>query len=221
MTLTIGVITKEGIVLASDSQATAGFTSNDTVKKVFKLENHYAIGIAGDGSLAMHLINLIQSELDYTKGVNNLAEQFRSSLKKKYDDYFAHQKLEKRARLVILLGGYSKNNIPKIIFLNSEDNFVPRESTTGFECIGIPVIATYLFNRYYQKDISFKGAMLLSTFCIKETSSQDYSVGGATQIAKFSNKDSYSEISKEEIANLEKICEEFRPVLKGKFYPEE
>lgn len=221
MTLTIGIIAKEGVVFASDSQATTNFTSNDTVKKIFKLDNHFAIGIAGDGSLAMHLFNLIQPELKFSDGINVLAEQIRELLKKKYDDYFSHQKLEDRAKLLILLGGHTKNNIPKIISLNSDDNFVPRESTTGFECIGVPVIATYLLNRYYQNDISINGAMLLSAYCIKETSSQDYSVGGSTQLSNFSNIEKYKEMSKDEITNIEKICEEFRPVLKGKFYPEE
>ena len=221
MTLTICLIAKDGIVLASDSRATSILTSNDTVKKIFKLHSHFAVGIAGDGSLAMHLFNLIQPKLEFDKGINVLAEQFRDLLKEKYDNYFSHQEFEKRPCLTILLGGYTLDNIPKIVILDNKDNFVPRESTTGFECIGIPIIATYLLNRYYENEITTNGAALLSTYCIKETSSQDYRVGGSSQISMFSNIDNYKEFTKEEISSIEKMCDEFKPILKGKFYPEE
>ncbi len=222
MTLTICILAKNGIVLASDSRATSMLTANDTVKKIFKLHNHFAVGIAGDGPLAMHLFNLIIPKLHFDKGINELAEQFRDLLKEKYDNYFSRQQnLEERPGLAILLGGYTIDNKAKIIKLDSGDNFVPRESPTGFECIGIPIIATYLLNRYYEDGISLNGANSLATFSIKETSSQDFRVGGATQISNFSNTESYRELSKEEINNIEKICDELKPVLKGKFYPEE
>jgi 20S proteasome alpha/beta subunit len=221
MTLTICIIAKDGIILTSDSRATSLLTANDTVKKIFKLQEHFAVGIAGDGSLAMHLFNLIQPKLKFNNGINILAEQFRDLLKEKYDNYFPNIDLDKRPNLSILLGGYTVDNKPKIILLNSEDNFVPRESTTGFECIGIPIIATYLLNRYYEHEITSNGAILLSTYCIKETSSQDYHVGGSIQVSKFSNIEDYKELTKEEISTFEKTCEEFKPILKGKFYPEE
>ena len=221
MTLTICIKSRDGIILASDSRASSYFTSNDTVVKIFKLDDHNAVGIAGDGELAMHFFDLISSELNFGAGICKLAEQLRQAGKTKFDDFFSHQTPKDRADLSILLGGYTKDNKPEIYRLNSGDNFVPRKSTTGFDCIGIPIIAQYLLNRLYEPGISTTNAEELAAFCIKETSSQDKRVGGPIQIATFSNTKSYSTLSKEEIDLISYKCDQIRVVQKGYFYPED
>lgn len=221
MTLTICVIAKDGIVLASDSRASAFLTSNDTVKKLFKLDDHNAVGIAGDGPLAMHFFDTIASDLNFRNGVSALAEQMRSLGKARFDEFFSHQAPKDRPSLSIILAGYMPNGKPEIYTMNSNDNFVPRKSPTGFECIGIPIIANYLLNRLYEPEIATQHAAELATFCIKETSSQDNRVGGPTQISTFSNTKQYAELSREEIEKIEKKCDQFRLLQKGNFYPED
>jgi len=221
MTLTICIIAKDGIVLASDSKATAFLTSNETVKKIFKLDEHNAVGIAGDGPLAMFFFDIILPSLNFRTGIINLAEQLRCQGKGKFDEWFSHQDPDKRPNLTILLAGYTPDNKPVVYRLSSNDNFVPRKSTTGFDCIGIPVIADYLLNRLYEPEINMTHAAELATFCIKETSSQDNRVGGPTQIANFSNTKQYEELSKSDIDNIEKKCDQVRLLQKSYFYPEE
>jgi len=221
MTLTIYIIAKNGIILASDSRASSFLTSNDTVKKIFKLDNHNAVGIAGDGPLAMHFFDTISSELIFRNGVSALAEQMRSLGKARFDEFFSHQTPKDRPSLNITLAGYMLNGKPEIYTLNSNDNFVPRKSPTGFECIGIPIIANYLLNRLYEPEITTQHAAELAAFCIKETSSQDNRVGGPTQISSFSDTRQYAELSREEIEKIEKKCEQFRLLQKGNFYPED
>ena len=219
MTLTICIKAKDGVVLASDSRASSFLTSNDTVRKLFKLDEHTAIGIAGDGSLAMHLLDTIATDLNYRHGITKLAEELRSLCKKQFDEFFSHLVPEKRPELVILLVGYNEDK-PEIYRLESTDNFVPRKNPTGFDCIGIPIIADYLLNRIYEPDVTAEHAVEMAAFCIKETASQDRRVGGPLQIATFSNKKSYSELSREEINKISDKCEKFRLLHKGNFYPE-
>lgn len=221
MTLTICIIAKDGIVLASDSRASSFLTSNDTVKKIFRLDDNNAVGIAGDGPLAMHFFDTISSELIFRNGVSALAEQMRSLGKARFDEFFSHQTPKDRPSLSIILSGYMQGGKPEIYTLNSNDNFVPRKSPTGFECIGIPIIANYLLNRLYEPEITTQHAAELATFCIKETSSQDNRVGGPTQIATFSNTKQYAELSRDEIDKMEKKCDQFRLLQKGNFYPED
>ena len=221
MTLTICIIAKDGIVLASDSRASSFFTSNDTVKKIFKLDDHNAVGIAGDGPLAMHFFDTISSDLNFRNGISVLAEQMRSLGKARFDEFFSHQAPKDRPSLNIILAGYMPNGKPEIYTLNSNDNFVPRKSPIGFECVGIPIIANYLLNRLYEPEITIQHAAELATFCIKETSSQDNRVGGPTQIANFSDTKQYTELSREEVEKIEKKCDQFRLLQKGNFYPED
>jgi len=221
MTLTICIIAKDGIVLASDSRASSFLTSNDTVKKIFKLDDHNAVGIAGDGPLAIHFFDTISNELNFRNGIINLAEQLRALGKAKFNEFFSHLVPKDRPSLSILLAGYTPNTKPEIYELNSNDNFVPRKSPTGFNCIGIPIIANYLLNRLYDSEITSQHAAELATFCIKETSSQDNRVGGPTQIAIFSNSKQYAELSRDEIKKIEDKCDQFRLLQKGNFYPED
>lgn len=221
MTLTICIVAKDGIVFASDSRASSFLTSNDTVKKIFKLDEHSAVGIAGDGPLAMHFFDTISNELNFRNGVSVLVEQMRSLGKSKFNEFFSHQEPKDRPSLSIILAGYMLNNKPEIYTLNSNDNFVPRKSPVGFECIGIPIIANYLLNRLYEPEITTQHAAELAAFCIKETSSQDNRVGGPIQIASFSNVKQYSELFRDEIDTIEKRCDQFRLLQKGNFYPED
>ncbi len=221
MTLTICVVAKDGIIFASDSRASSFLTSNDTVKKIFGLDDHNAVGIAGDGPLAMYFFDVISKDLNFRNGILNLAEQMRSLGKQKFNEFFSHQDPKDRPSLTILLAGYTTNNKPEIYRLNSNDNFVPRKSPTGFDCIGIPIIANYLLNRLYEAEITTIHAAELAAFCIKETSSQDNRVGGPLQIAKFSISDKYTELPREEIEKIEKKCEQVRLLQKGYFYPED
>lgn len=145
----------------------------------------------------------------------------RASGKDKFNEFFSHQDPKDRPSLTVVLAGYTPGNKPEIYTLGSNDNFVPRKSPTGFECIGIPIIANYLLNRLYESDISTSHAAELATFCIKETGSQDYRVGGPTQIAIFSNTKQYAEMTREEIEKIERKCDQFRLLQKGNFYPED
>ena len=109
---------------------------------------------------------------------------------------------------------------PEVYRLESDDNFVPRKNPTGFECIGIPIIADYLLNRIYEPEVTTEHAVEMAAFCIKETASQDRRVGGPLQIATFSSKKSYAELSKEEIGKISEKCEQFRLTHKSQFFPE-
>lgn len=222
MTLTMCIIAKDGgIVLASDSRASSFLTSNDTVKKIFRLDDHNAVGIAGDGPLAMHFFDTVSGELNFRNGISALVEQLRELGKNKFNDFFSHQDPKDRPDLSIILAGYTLDKKPEIYVLNSKDNFVPRKSPTGFECVGIPIIANYLLNRLYEPEITTQSATELAAFCIKETASQDFRVGGPTQVATFSSKKKYAELSGEEIEKIENKCDQVRLLQKGYFYPEE
>ena len=63
-TTTLGIVCKDGIVLAADKRASAGYlvASNDE-KKIFKITDHMAITTAGMVSDAQLITKLIQAEL--------------------------------------------------------------------------------------------------------------------------------------------------------------
>lgn len=223
MTLVIGLKAKDGLILACDSKASSEITSNSTVQKVFKLGDHSAVGIAGDGPLAMYFLDQIQSGLNYGTGILDLAEQIRIKGKEKFNDFFEHLKTEDRPSLALLLAGYTNDSPPKpeLYILRSGDNFVPRKAVTGFECIGVPYIAEYLLNRLYDHEIKVDEAEELTALCIQETEDQDASVGSPIRIFTFSATKKFREVSQTDIKRLREKNEKFQIRQKSRFYPED
>lgn len=221
MTLTICITAKNGIVMASDSRASSEITANDTVKKIFRLDDHTVVGIAGDGPLAIFFFDSIQRELNFRNGIHDVAEHLRALGKKRFDEYFSHQEPKLRPPLSIILAGYNERNEPEIYQLSSNDNFVPRKSPTGFACIGIPFLADYILNRLYDREITTDNASNLAAFCIKESASQHAGIGGPLQVGIFSNTKPYFLLTQNEIQEMEKKCENMRLLQKNQFYPED
>lgn len=221
MTLVIALKAKDGIVLASDSRASSTITSNDTVQKIFKLGEHSAVGISGDGGLAMYFLDQIKGGLNHGTGISDLAEQIRIAGKRTFNDFFEHLKPEDRPSLSLLLIGYTLASKSEMYTLRSGDNFVPRKGVTGFECIGVPYIADYLLNRLYELDIRTDAGAEMCVLCIQETSSQDRSVGGPTHVATFSETKPFAELSSSEVEKLTKKAEQFQINQKNRFYPED
>jgi 20S proteasome alpha/beta subunit len=221
MTLVVGIIAKNGIVLASDSRATSQITSNDTVQKIVKLDNHNAVGISGDGTLGVHLLELISPDLTYEGGIVKLVEKIRELSKKQYDEYFTSQVPKERPALTFMIAGYTDKSDPRIYQLNSKDSFVPRPTSTGFNCIGVPYFADYLLNRFYQSEINMKQAQVLAAFCIMETESQSHDVGGEINVSSFSETEIFSELPPKEIKEILDKCGNFHILNKNIFYPED
>jgi 20S proteasome alpha/beta subunit len=222
MTLVVGVIAKDGFVLASDSRMTSAITSNDTVEKIVKLTDHIAIGLSGDGTLGIHLVKLISEELDFSLSIVKLVEMIRRLLKERFDDYYSNEpEPSKRQSLTLLIIGYDKNSDqPAVYELTSLDNFIPRPSSTGFNCIGIPYIAEYILNRFYEKEITTKQAEVLAAFCISETQSQSHEVGGDIKVASFTKNKAFAMLTAIDMAAIGEKCKTFHIGNKTKFYPE-
>jgi len=63
MTTTVGIRSRDGVVLAADKRASKGFfVGSKVVQKLFKLDDSTAVAIAGQMSDAEYLVNLAKAE---------------------------------------------------------------------------------------------------------------------------------------------------------------
>jgi proteasome beta subunit len=78
-TTTVGIVAKDGIVLAADMQATLGhLSSNKEMTKIYKINDHLAVTVAGSVGDALVLVRFlrVQSnlyELEHKKPMNTKA----------------------------------------------------------------------------------------------------------------------------------------------------
>lgn len=65
MTLTIGIVCKEGVVLAADKRGSLGhYVGSDKEDKIIKVANNIAITTAGSASHSQRVFKLIRAELE-------------------------------------------------------------------------------------------------------------------------------------------------------------
>ena len=65
-TTVLGLKYAEGIIMAGDRRATAGYTiADDTMRKVFAADDYSAIAIAGAAGMAIEMVKLFQLELEH------------------------------------------------------------------------------------------------------------------------------------------------------------
>ncbi|MEM5785218.1 MAG: proteasome subunit beta, partial [Candidatus Aenigmatarchaeota archaeon] len=67
-TTTVGIIYKDGVVIAAESKSTLGYMIDSKVaKKVFKLDDHIGITIAGSVGDAQSLIRILRAQFKLYK----------------------------------------------------------------------------------------------------------------------------------------------------------
>jgi len=65
-TTVLGLIYADGVLVAGDRRATAGYTiADETMRKVFPADDYSAIAIAGAAGMAVELVRLFQLELEH------------------------------------------------------------------------------------------------------------------------------------------------------------
>ena len=72
-TTTVGIVCNDGIVLATDTRATMGyFVAHKRAKKVFSIDNHLAMTIAGAVGDAQAMVNILKANAQLYKFENNI-----------------------------------------------------------------------------------------------------------------------------------------------------
>lgn len=136
MTLIIACKCKDGIVIASDSQATLGSSAGPIKKKkldkIFQISNGILLGGAGDILIIQKIrkqIDLIPQEikdsgkLDQIKDIlcNEIVHQLRKSMLNKFRDLYGEVRGEKETpNANFILAGYSATGVPTIYLITND-----------------------------------------------------------------------------------------------------
>ncbi|MHA1398371.1 MAG: hypothetical protein ACTSSF_11825 [Candidatus Heimdallarchaeaceae archaeon] len=232
MSLVLTLKGRDGIVIASDSRATIGdprglVTANDTVKKLFKVNDKVIMGVAGEANLGISIVHEILQDdkitqtTDLKSTMNAIRNKAFSLLKQWLDnpEVITPQGIIKRwPQILFLVAGYDENN-PNMYILNSHHFFAPELSTLNFAAIGVVPLAVYLLNRLHDPRAKVDSLKLLAAYCIMETASQDGKVGGPIQMLVLSpNK--VEEVPNEEIDALAQEASKHNEMLRKAFYEE-
>ena len=200
-TTTLGMVCKEGVVIATEQRATMGtLIAHKATKKLYKIDNHLALataGLVGDlQTLARYLsaeANLYRLKRDAKIPVKSAATLMANILnQRKFAPYYVQ----------LILGGYDDSG-GFVYSLDAAGGAIPDKYTSAGS--GSPYVFGVLEDTF-KDDLSTDEGIDLAIRAITAAMNRDSASGGMISVAVIT-KDGFKEISDEEInKRKEKLC---------------
>ncbi|MFB0543837.1 MAG: proteasome subunit beta [Candidatus Bathyarchaeia archaeon] len=206
-TTTLGVVCKDGIILASDTRATMGrFVAHKRAKKVFKIEDHLAMTIAGGVAVAQKIVDLFQANsllfsFNFSRSIPvPAAARMISNI------LFSYREAGAPLPLQLLIGGIDESG-PHLFSLDPFGSLTEeRMVSTGS---GSP-IAYGVLEDVYREDRSVEEMLPRVVRAVNSAMKRDAASGDSFDIALVT-KEGYRELSEEEKKALLKARREEVP----------
>jgi proteasome beta subunit len=199
-TTTLGMVCKEGVVIATEQRATMGtLIAHKTTKKLYKIDNHLALataGLVGDlQTLARYLnaeANLYRLKRDTKMPVNSAATLMANILnQRKFAPYYVQ----------LILGGYD-NTGGYIYALDAAGGAIPDKYTSAGS--GSPYVFGVLEDNY-KDNLTTDEGVNIAIRAITAAMNRDSASGGMINIAVIT-KDGFREVPEDEIKKrIEKL----------------
>jgi proteasome beta subunit len=192
-TTTVGMVCKDGVVVATETRATMGtLIAHKTTKKLYKIDEHIALataGLVGDLQvLARYLnaeANLYRLKREMKMPVKSAATLMSNILnQRKFYPYYVQ----------LILGGYDETG-GHVYSLDAAGGAIPDKYTASGS--GSPYVFGVLEDNY-KDGLSIEEGINLAIRSITAATSRDSASGGEINIAVI-NKDGFKELSTEEI----------------------
>jgi proteasome beta subunit len=200
-TTTLGMVCKDGVVIATETRATMGtLIAHKTTKKLYKIDEHIALataGLVGDLQvLARYLnaeANLYRLKRDIKMPVESAATLMSNILnQRKFYPYFVQ----------LILAGYDDTG-GHVYSLDAAGGAIPDKYTSAGS--GSPYVFGVLEDTY-KEDLVTNDGVDIAIRAITAATSRDSASGGKIDVAVIT-KDGFKEISEEEIKkHIEKLA---------------
>jgi len=192
-TTTLGMVCKEGVVIATEQRATMGtLIAHKATKKLYKIDEHLALataGLVGDLQvLARYLnaeANLYRLKRTVRMPVKSAATLMSNIMnQRKFAPYYVQ----------LILGGYDETG-GSVYSLDAAGGAIPDKYTAGGS--GSPYVFGVLEDNY-KDDMTADEGINLAVRAITAAKNRDSASGGMINVAVIT-KEGFKEVPKEEI----------------------
>jgi proteasome beta subunit len=195
-TTTIGVVCKDGVILASDSRVTMGYyVAHKAGKKVYKIDDHLGMTIAGTVADAQKVVDILTANAELYKINMNRPMPVSSAARLIANLLFSSRYIPLATQ--VLIGGVDDTG-PRIFNLDpfgslNEEKFV----STGS---GSPIAYGVLEDKY-KEDMSVKELIPIIVKAVNSAMKRDIASGDSYKVTVI-DKIGYRELSDEEKLKL-------------------
>jgi len=195
-TTTIGVVCKEGVILASDTRVTMGyFVAHKKGKKVYKIDDHLAMTISGVVADAQRTVDILKANSQLYKLNNGRPMPIRSAARLIANLLFSSRFAPMIAQ--VLVGGV--DDAGSHIF-----SLDPLGSLTEEKCVstgsGSPIAYGVLEDKY-KEDMTIENLLPIIVHAVNSAMKRDAASGDSFDVAVI-DKDGYRELGDEEKAKI-------------------
>jgi proteasome beta subunit len=192
-TTTLGIVCKDGVVIATETRATMGnLIAHKETKKLYKIDEHLALataGLVGDLQVLVRYLNaeanLYRLKRDAKISVQSAATLMSNILnQRKFYPYYVQ----------LILGGFD-NSGGHVYSLDAAGGSIPDKYTSGGS--GSPFVYGVLED-LYRDNLTINEGIDIAIRAVSAAKRRDSASGGFTNIAVI-NKDGFKEIPQEEI----------------------
>lgn len=206
-TLTIGIVCKDGIVIAADRRQS--YASGNGVaylagkaKKIVEVTDRMIATTAGTASDTRRILDIIKAEFKLkelrTRERVSIPEAASFIANMVYGNIRTPSMIPSIAHF--LLGGYDENGI--YLFDIAPDGYIQQADTYTASGGGI-MQAHPILDSEYKKGMSLEEGMALATKCIKASMGRDPSVGAGIDIYTIKKGDLKQVVDKEAVTSFE------------------
>jgi len=191
-TTTIGVVSKDGVILASDTRVTLGsFVAHKKGKKVYRIDDHLAMTISGNVADAQRTVEILKANARLYRLENKRPMPVKSAARLVSNLFFSSRFAPMIAQ--ILVGGMDDSG-SHIYALD------PFGSLTDEKCVstgsGSPIAYGVLEDKY-KEDMSISEALPIVVQSVVSAMKRDAASGDSFDIAII-GKEGYRELGDEE-----------------------
>jgi len=200
-TTTLGMVCKDGVVIATETRATMGtLIAHKTTKKLYKIDEHLALATAGLVGDLQVLTRYLNAEANLYRLKRNIKMPVKSAAtlmsnilnQRKFFPYFVQ----------LILGGYDDGG-GHIYSLDAAGGAIPDKYNSAGS--GSPYAFGVLEDNY-RDDLTTNEGIDIAIRAITAATNRDSASGGKIDIAVIT-KDGFKEISEEEIKkHMEKLA---------------
>ena len=192
-TTTLGMVCKDGVVIATEQRATMGtLIAHKTTKKLYKIDEHLALATAGLVGDLQSLSRYLSAESNLYRLKRNMPMPVKSAATLMAN--IMNQRKFMPFYVQLVLGGYDADG-GHVYALDAAGGSIPDKYTSAGS--GSPYVFGVLED-HYKDDMSKEEGVNLAIRAISAAISRDSASGGMISVA-FISKDGFEEISENEI----------------------
>jgi len=179
-TTILGIVCKDGIVMAADRQVTGGATIvvNKNFPKTYKINDYITISVCGGASDAQRLLKLIAAELK----LKELKSKSRPTVKQAASlmATLTYSQIRQPAMIPnivgTLVGGFNEDGTTEIYSISADGTIHKVEDYDANAGSGMPYVLG-LLERQYKKDMTIKEGIELAKEALKSSTQRDVGSG--------------------------------------------